>query len=245
MFPFKDNLRCKLFPLATVAIIVLNCLAFVVETIALQNSHDNSFLTHYTLVPASFVHAFVSANHALMGWAIVTIFTSMFLHGGLMHIVGNMVFLFVFGPAVENRLGRARFVYFYLAAGIAAALAQVASGPASQVPTLGASGAIAGVLGAYLIFWPKAEITILIPPLFAPARMRAVWFLIAWFVMQLYPVAVAYLLGSDGEKGGVAYFEHIGGFLLGLVVAIVVRIFWPKTDVCYVRTACPCPSNAD
>ncbi len=150
MLPLTDFLKCKLFPWATLTIIALNIFAFMGELIAMSNG-DNSVLTTLALVPGNLTHAFQSGDPMLMLFAVTTLFTSMFLHGGLEHIVGNMIFLFAFGRSMEARLGHARFVWFYLAGGLAAGLLQTWSDPSSMGPVVGASGAIAGVLGGYLI----------------------------------------------------------------------------------------------
>jgi membrane associated rhomboid family serine protease len=248
MIPLKDNLRCKVFGWATLLLIALNCLAYIGESIALSGSADAAaqFMATYTMIPAKVVHAFASGDPHLIGMAVLSIFTSMFLHGGIMHLLGNMVFLFAFGPAMEARLGRFKYLAFYLLSGLFACALQVWSDPAATVFNLGASGAIAGVLGGYLLLWPKAEVAgIVFMPLPMPVKaVRAYWFMICWFSVQLLSVLQS---GDPTSGGGVAYFAHIGGFIGGLAMALIARRMKPFTDVCYVPTeACtPCEKEND
>ena len=146
--------------------------------------------------------------------AVGTLFTSMFLHGGLMHLAGNMLYLWVFGNNVEDNLGHVRFLIFYLLCGVAAAFAQALPDPASEIPMIGASGAISGVLGAYLILYPHARVHVLIPfVILFLHTVRAGWLLGFWFVFQL----LSGLLG-DASAGGVAFWAHVGGFVAGMVL---------------------------
>jgi len=231
MIPLKDNLKCLLFPWATFVIIALNCVAYVLELSALSNGSAQHFIQTYLMVPATFMNAFTSGDPAAIVAAVGTMFTSMFLHdpSGPMHLLGNMLYLFVFGRALEARLGHGKFIAFYLISGIFAALAHVWSDPASMAPTLGASGAIAGVLGGYLLLWPKAEITGLVP---VPAKIRAYWYILFWIGMQFSSVLT-------GASDGVAYWAHIGGFIAGLAIGGAVRLISPVSDVCYVPSDCP------
>ncbi|MGD9680891.1 MAG: rhomboid family intramembrane serine protease [Candidatus Obscuribacterales bacterium] len=228
MFPLKDNLRCLTFPIVTVILVALNCVAFVLEANMINTSGPASLL-NWTLVPSQFIDAFSTGDPAALAHAVKTMFAAMFLHGGVMHLVGNMVFLFVFGRAMEARLGRFHFLVFYLISGVVAALVHIASDPASATPMLGASGAISGVLGGYLLLWPKAKITSYVPPIFI-VQIWAWWFLAAWFVLQILPVMSA----SGGAGGGVAYWAHIGGYVIGFIWAGVVKLVKPVTDVCYI-----------
>lgn len=243
MIPLMDNLRCRLFPLATLLIIALNCIAFVWESMAIANGNGDQFMAMYCMIPAKVMHAFASGDPSLIGMAVVSIFTAMFLHGGIMHIVGNMLFLFVFGRAMEARLGHGKFVAFYIVSGLAATALQVFSDPMSTIPNLGASGAIAGVLGGYLLLWPKSEISGLLVPPFMPIKARAYWFLLFWFGMQVFDIIQS---GGNTAGGGVAYFAHVGGFLSGLAMAFIVKWLQPVTDVCYIPSDCkPCKADAD
>lgn len=241
MFPLKDNLRCLTFPWVTVLLIAINCAAFIWETILLGSGGGDSLLK-WMLVPSSILNAFGSGEPYLIKWAVISLFSHMFLHGGLMHLAGNMIFLFTFGKAVEARLGTLKYIGFYLLGGFAAAAAQIASDPTTSIPMLGASGAIAGVLGGYLLMWPKADITGFVLPMFI-VRIRAYWFLIAWFIMQFLPIIQS---GGDLSGGGVAYWAHIGGFIGGVVLGGLARLLQPVSDVCYIPSDCPpCDEQPD
>ncbi|MEC9049662.1 MAG: rhomboid family intramembrane serine protease [Candidatus Neomarinimicrobiota bacterium] len=202
-FPYKDDNPRILFPFVTFGIITLNVLIFLGQFWISGKDPDNgrSLVYMYGFVPAEFNP--------------LTIFTSMFMHGGLAHIIGNMWFLHIFGDNVESILGHVKYLMFYLTCGIGAALAQFFVEPASQVPMIGASGAVAGVLGAYMIRFPKARVHVLaviiifITTFVVPAQIV----LGLWFLMQLSSG-----LGSLGvdTTGGVAWFAHIGGFIIGI-----------------------------
>lgn len=234
MFPIKDNLRCLTFPLVTAILIVLNGLAFIWE-LQLNASAAAPLMNSYMMVPAKFVAAFQSGDPHLMLWAAISVFTAMFLHGGYMHLFGNMVFLFTFGKAVEARMGSIKYLAFYLLAGVSAALIHVASDPSSVVPTLGASGAIAGVLGAYLLLWPKAQVKGIVPP-FLYVSASAYWFLPSWILMQLISI---FQSGGNLSGGGVAYWAHVGGFAFGFIVAGIIKVVAPHSETCYIPTDCP------
>ncbi len=238
MIPLKDNLKCLLFPWVTFTVIALNCVAYVLELTALSNGSAAQFIQTYLMVPGRFLEAFTSGDPAAIAAALGTMFSSMFLHdpSGPAHLLGNMLYLFVFGRALEARLGHGKFIVFYLVGGIAAALAHLWSDPSSMVPTLGASGAIAGVLGGYLLLWPKAQITGLVP---VPATIRAYWYILFWIGMQFSSVIT-------GASDGVAYWAHIGGFIAGLVIGLAVRLISPNSEVCYVPSDCtPCETESD
>ena len=202
-FPYKDDNLRVLFPFVTFGIITLNVLIFLGQFWISGNNPGigKSLVYMYGFVPAEFNP--------------LTIFTSMFMHGGFAHIIGNMWFLYIFGDNVESILGHVKYFMFYLACGIGAALAQFFVEPASQVPMIGASGAVAGVLGAYMIRFPKARVHVLaviiifITTFVVPAQIV----LGLWFLMQLSGG-----LGSLGvdTTGGVAWFAHIGGFIIGV-----------------------------
>lgn len=243
MIPLKDNLRCSTFPLVTLVIILLNCFAFFIELMVQGSGSADSFFGTYTMVPAKVVHAFASADPHLMLPAVLSIFTAMFLHGGWMHIIGNMCFLQCFGRGMEARLGRLNFAVFYLLSGLAAALAQIASDPSSTVPTLGASGAIAGVLGGYILLWPKAQVKGILLPLPLVFTVSAFWFLLFWIAQQ--GISIVSSIGKVGAGDGVAYWEHVGGFALGLILAGLWKLYKPESDVCVIPTNCPCPPKEE
>ena len=211
MIPLRDDIPSPAFPFVTYLLIAANVAAFLYE-LAL-GARLEPFVREFGLVPARFQ----AARDPLARFLPVA--TSMFLHGGILHLAGNMLYLHIFGDGVEGRLGHARFLVFYVVCGVAAAALQVAMFPNSTLPMVGASGAIAGVTGAYFLCFPFARIVTLVP-LFVVARyvrVPAVLFLLLWFVMQLaYGSAT---LGMDGTNvGGVAWWAHVGGFLAGMLV---------------------------
>ncbi len=209
MIPIGDSIPGERFPLVTYLIIALNGVVFLLE-LSLGAAVE-PFLRHWGLVPSYFVHH-ITSPHA---W--LTILTAMYLHGGWGHIVGNMLYLWIFGNNVEDRMGHCGYFIFYTLSGIAAALMQVAIMPNSTVPTIGASGAIAGVLGAYLLLYPHAEIYFLafVFIFVTTISLPAAVVLLGWFLMQL-----AYGMNSWGLSmgGGVAWWAHIGGFVTGMLL---------------------------
>jgi membrane associated rhomboid family serine protease len=184
------------------------------------------FLQHWAVIPHELTHEW---PHLLQGqvrpmvW--LPVVTAMFLHGGWLHLGGNMLFLWIFGDNVEDRLGRLGFLLFYLAAGVAATALQIVLNPTSLVPTLGASGAIAGVLGAYVVLYPRAQVLTLVPlGLFMTTlRVPAVLYLLIWFGLQALQ-GVSSLATARADTGGVAWWAHVGGFALGVVVGAVLRL---------------------
>jgi membrane associated rhomboid family serine protease len=185
MIPLTDASRQpRSFPIVTISIIVANALVFVLELIG-----GEAFVTQWSVIPA----------HIVAGRHLITILTSQFMHAGWMHIIGNMVFLWAFGPEIEDTMGRLRYLVFYLLSGLVASLAQIAAMPTSTVPNLGASGAIAGVMGAFCITFIPAALLI------------GLWFIIQFF-SQVGAVA-------DAQSGGVAYSAHVGGFIFGVITA--------------------------
>ena len=207
MFPLYDTVRSRRFPFINWMLILLNGLIFYYE-ITLGEDRLNRFILNWGLIPAQ-----LTSNYA-ESW--LTVFTSMFLHGGWLHILGNMWTLFIFGDNIEDRMGHGNYLIFYLLSGAAAAILQSVLMPASQVPMIGASGAIAGVLGAYLILYPRARIASLVPIffIFTLVEIPAVIYLGIWFVLQLFSGWSA-LQGA--ASGGIAWWAHIGGFLFGVI----------------------------
>jgi len=218
MIPISDELPSRRVPLVTWGLIAVNILAFFVE-LSMGPDLDRFFMM-WGAVPA-----FIT-NPDRYPWAPITLLTSMFLHGGWMHLIGNMLYLWIFGDNVEDALGRLGYLFFYLAAGIVAGLAQVMVAPSSTVPGVGASGAIAGVLAVYLVLYPAAPVRVLVPGFYMLriARLPALLVLGFWFVIQLFNGALS-LGAATMATGGVAWFAHIGGFLAGLVVGLGVRSF--------------------
>lgn len=214
MIPIGDVNPRRHFPLVTVSIIGLNVLVFLYQ-LTLPHDALNRFVLKAGMVPYE-----VTRGSALS--AAGSLLTSAFLHGGWMHIIGNMLYLWIFGDNVEERFGSFVYVAFYLVAGMAAGLAQVAANPTSTIPTIGASGAVAGVLGAYLVLFPKARVRTLVFVFrfIRLVELPAVVVLGFWFILQLFSGVAA--VGSTAG-GGIAWFAHIGGFLVGLVAALALK----------------------
>lgn len=213
MFPLYDTIRSHRFPFINVMLIVINILAFLYE-IRLGPAALEQFIFEWGLIPAELVADSSTA------WQ--TIFTSMFLHGGWFHIINNMWVLYIFGDNVEARMGGIRYLIFYLMSGVAAVLLQTYVLPSSMVPMIGASGAVAGVLGAYLILFPRSRIASLVPILFifTIIEIPAVLFLVFWFVSQLYSGLFAI---RGGGESGIAWWAHIGGFVFGVLMVFFFR----------------------
>jgi membrane associated rhomboid family serine protease len=203
MIPLRDIIPSRTTPYITVTIIVLNALAWLFELL-MPPEVLTDFLTAYGVVPAS------------LSWP--TLITSMFLHGSWSHVIGNMWYLWIFGDNVEDRVGHGRFIVFYLFCGIAAALGQVAMDPNSMLPTIGASGAIAGVMGAYFVLYPHSRVLTLIPFIWLQVvELPAVVLLGFWFLMQLFSAGTIAMTASSHGSGGVAFAAHVVGFVVGLV----------------------------
>ncbi|HUP54157.1 MAG TPA: rhomboid family intramembrane serine protease [Methylomirabilota bacterium] len=224
MIPLRDANPTRRTPVVTIALIAVCFVVFAYELGRLGSGGTDAldaFATEWGIVPADLTRAWASGTS--LGGEALTLITSQFLHGGWLHILGNMLFLWIFGNNVEDRLGRIRFLAFYLVGGIVAGLTQVAIDPDSAVPTIGASGAIAATLGAYVVLFPRARITSLVFLVFfyQLIDVPAVVVLVFWFVLQLIDGIAS--LGVTDASGGVAFFAHIGGFVFGTVVALVVR----------------------
>ncbi len=208
MIPLSDRNPTHIFPILTYLLIALNLAMFAGQMFGPYGFEWS--IQAMGFIPARLMGELNGVAGAREAW--VTLFTSMFLHGSVMHIAGNMLYLWVFGDNIENDLGRGRFVLLYLLSGLAAAFAQMAVDPASTIPMVGASGAISGVLGAYLILHPRQPITVLVPNM-GITRMPAMAVLGMWFGYQLL-----YGILSDASSGGVAFWAHIGGFVAGVVL---------------------------
>jgi membrane associated rhomboid family serine protease len=210
MFPLgDDNSQERTVPVVTFALIAANVLFFLLEL-----SAGDSFIDNWAFVPARFA-ADPAAN-------IITVFTAMFMHGGWLHLGGNMLFLWIFGDNVEDQFGHLKFLIFYLLAGIAATLAQFALAPHSTVPNVGASGAIAGVLGAYILMFPQSRVNVLVGRQIV--AMPAVIVLGMWIALQLVSgVGTIAQTDESANVGGVAYMAHIGGFAAGFLMALLFR----------------------
>jgi membrane associated rhomboid family serine protease len=217
VIPIGDENPAHRPPVVTVALIAVCVLVFVAQLTALGGLERSVW--RFGLVPAVLSGEARLAPALAAAPAPLTLLTSMFLHGGILHLAGNLLYLWVFGNNVEDRLGHLPYLLFYVVAGLAAAAVQIALEPGARLPMVGASGAISGVLGAYLVLWPGARVLIFLPmlPFFLP-RVRAGWLLGFWFAMQL-----AGAVAAPSEVGGVAFGAHVGGFLAGLVVGLVLR----------------------
>ena len=224
MIPLRDANPTRRVPIITLLLIATCFVVFAYELGILADSGDEGltrFFLQYGVVPRDVTHAL--AVGAYLSPAMLAIVTSMFLHGGWVHILGNMLFLWIFGNNVEDRMGRIPFLVFYLVGGITAALTQVAVNPESREPLVGASGAIAAALGAYLVLYPGARILSLVflGFFYQLIEVPALIVLGFWFVLQLIDGLGS--LGARNAQGGVAFFAHIGGFVLGVVVGFLLR----------------------
>jgi membrane associated rhomboid family serine protease len=208
MIPVRDVLPSRTAPLVTIALILLNTLVFLYEQM-LPEPSLRRFVTAFGLVPADFA------------WANVV--TSMFLHGDWVHFTGNMLYLWIFGDNVEDRVGHGRFLFFYALCGTAAAFGQMLVNPGSSIPMIGASGAISGILGAYLVMFPHSRVLTLIPIFFfiQLIEVPAVVLLAVWFLLQL--LSAAGTLGSAADLGGVAFWAHATGFVAGTIAILLLR----------------------
>lgn len=213
MIPIRDLNPTRSTPWVTWLIMLACALVFLWQSL-LPDAASRDFVFTYGLVPQR-----VTLVSDFGAW--VSFFTSMFMHGGWLHILGNLWFLHIFGDNVEDNFGPARFAVFYLLCGVAAAMAQVAIGPYSVVPMVGASGAISGVLAAYLVLFPKARVVTLLPIFifFQFIEIPAVFFIALWIIVQVFSGVIS--LGA--ASGGVAHWAHIGGFIAGLVLVFVFR----------------------
>jgi membrane associated rhomboid family serine protease len=210
MIPLRDVIPSRTTPYVTVTIIVINALAWFFE-LSLPRELLPAFLQAYGVVPADF--------------SAPTLITSMFLHGSWSHVLGNMWYLWIFGDNVEDRMGHTRFVIFYLLCGIVAAFGQIAMNAHSTLPTIGASGAIAGVMGAYFVLYPHSRVLTLIPLIiiFEVIELPAIFLLGFWFLMQLFSAGTVAITATTHGSGGVAFMAHVAGFLSGVIGVFAFR----------------------
>ncbi|WP_347488157.1 rhomboid family intramembrane serine protease [Desulfoscipio sp. XC116] len=227
MIPLRDSVKSRTFPIVNITIIVLNLLVYLRE-VTIEPYRLNQAFYAFGLVPAEVLNTVFTG--APLTPVLVSFVTSMFIHGGWLHVIGNMLFLWVFGDNIEDRLGHLKYLLFYLAVGVVGGLAHIISNPVSTVPVVGASGAVAGVLGAYIIAFPRSRILALVPILiiFTLMEIPAVVFIALWFVLQLFN-GVASL---GGAANTVAYWAHIGGFVMG---AILIKTMAPRIVKGYYR----------
>ena len=209
MIPLRDVIPSRSTPYITITIIVLNAVAFLFE-LSLDERQLTQFLYFYGVIPAAF------------SWP--ALITSMFLHGGWSHFIGNMWYLWIFGDNVEDRVGHGRFIAFYLLCGIAAAIGQIVMDPYSELPTIGASGAIAGVMGAYFVLYPHSRVLTLIPWIFIQiVEIPAIVLLGFWFLMQFLSAGAIAVTSSSHGGGGVAFAAHVAGFVVGAIGVFVFK----------------------
>lgn len=250
MFPLKDNIPTERLPLLTLTLIVLNVASYFLfqkAGLALGDYSSPDFnenLLKFGAIPFELTHpgeqclgqygcldasAASDAARTTLPSTLITPFSAMFMHGSLLHLGGNMLFLWIFGNNVEDAMGPLRFIAFYLLGGLAALLAQVVVDPSSQVPTIGASGAVAGVLGGYILLWPKARVLALIFIVFfvTIVELPALLILGIWFGQQIL-FGYLDLANPGGGGGGVAYFAHIGGFAFGM---LAIKLFAKRDRV--------------
>jgi membrane associated rhomboid family serine protease len=230
MIPLKDMAARRSFPFVTLLLIVANVLVFI-HQLSLSPPELETFIKNYGLVPAKISLA-IAGRHYTLAEALIPLFTCMFLHGGFLHIIGNMWFLWIFGANVEDRLGYLPYLLFYLVCGIISGVAQVLFSWGARVPSLGASGAISGVLGAYIVFFPASRILTLVPLfiIWFTARIPAWVFIGLWFVVQFLSGVNSLGVAS---VGGVAWWAHVGGFLCGVLLAGATRSFSRAPPVRY------------
>jgi membrane associated rhomboid family serine protease len=209
MIPLRDVIPSRTTPYVTVTIIVLNAMAWLFE-LSLPQDDLNQFLTAFGVVPGAFA------------WP--TLVTSMFLHGSWSHVIGNMWYLWIFGDNVEDNVGHGRFIVFYLICGFAAAFGQIFADPSSMLPTIGASGAIAGVMGAYFVLYPQSRVLTLIPFIWLQiVELPAIVLLGFWFLMQLFSAGTIAMTATTHGSGGVAFAAHVAGFVIGALGVFVFR----------------------
>jgi membrane associated rhomboid family serine protease len=226
MFPLKDDVPSRTVPIVTVGLIALNMVIFVYQ-LSLQlggegvaQASADAFVLEFGVIPCRL--SGICRGGAELPSPVLTVFTSMFVHGSVVHVLGNMLYLWIFGDNVEDTLGHGTFLVFYLASGVAAVLAQVIANPSASTPMIGASGAVSGVLGAYLVLFPYAGVlTLLVLGFFIRMiRVPAVLVLGFWIVVQI----VGGLAGlGRAAGGGIAWFAHLGGFVAGLVLVFLLR----------------------
>ena len=223
MLPLKDTVRASTRPIVMPILLVMNVLVFVLIELPLSEQQLNVLLFVFGVVPARLVAPPIGPDA-------YTLVTSQFLHGGWLHLASNMLALWIFGDNVEDRMGHLSFLLFYLICGVLAGLTHVWADPTSTVPALGASGALAGVLAAYMLMFPKARVLTLVPVFILPwvVEIPAVLWLGGWFVSQLFQGFTALTDEAAGNAGGVGYWAHVGGFVAGALLNWVFRRSQPQ-----------------
>jgi len=226
VLPLHDDNPTTTTPYVTVGIILACTLVYVWQHLLLPAAGAQQVAYALGVIPAVLTGREMAPPEIAWLPAPVTILTSMFLHGGLLHLAGNMLYLWIFGNNIEDAMGHARFFAFYLLCGVAAVFAQVAPNPASIVPMIGASGAISGVLGAYMLLYPRARVLLGLPIGFLIVqlgRFPAVWVLAVWFIMQLLMGGLNFTRPPGAQDGGIAFGAHVGGFVAGLLLVTLLK----------------------
>ncbi|GAB4331373.1 MAG: rhomboid family intramembrane serine protease [Calditrichia bacterium] len=220
MFPIKDDVQARSFPFVTIGLIFINTVIFFFE-IKLSEEELKMLFSGLGIIPARYFADLPGGSPLKPEY--IRLFTSMFLHGGWFHIIGNMWYLWIFGDNVEDRMGHGRFLIFYLLCGVGAGLTHIYLNPASTVPTIGASGAISGVMGAYFMLYPRARVLTLIPIFFFIEfiEVPAFFYLGIWALMQFFQGTVSFI--APEAAGGVAVWAHFGGFVIGMFLVFFFR----------------------
>lgn len=225
MIPLRDTIPSSTFPIVTIVLIIANALIFFYQLFL--GPELNSFVQVFGIIPAKY---FWLAEFKPGDWGdrFMPLLSSMFLHGGWMHVIGNMWYLWIFGDNVEDRMGHGRFFAFYVFCGLAAGLTHVYLNSASRVPTIGASGAVAGVMGAYLLLFPRSRVVTLLPIFIfiQIIEIPAFFFLAFWFLLQFFQGTASIMAGET--LGGVAWWAHFGGFVAGAILSLFFRK--PRTE---------------
>ena len=214
MIPLRDSIRPLRYPYVNVLLIFVNIVLFIYQS-SLGSENLAELFFRFGVIPSNYLN--------LQGYSIIPLFTSIFLHGGWLHLLGNMLYLWIFGDNVEDLMGHSGYLFFYLLAGLAANLTHIVANPQSAIPTIGASGAVAGILGAYLILFPRARVLTLIPLGFflTTARLPAILFLFLWFFLQIFN---AFFSAATAAQM-VAWWAHIGGFLTGILAGLLTLLY--------------------
>ncbi len=230
MIPLKDDIPSRSYPIVNVTLIIINIVAFLFE-LSLGDKLE-LFLRTYGVIPFKYFYSGIRLEDGSvilfsLEEKIIPLFTSMFLHGGWLHLISNMLYLWIFGDNVEDRMGHFRYIFFYVLCGLAAAAAHIITNPESEIPTIGASGAIAGVLGGYMLLYPYARVVVVIPIFFFwdIIKLPALIVLGFWFVTQIFQGTLALAVESSAT-GGVAWWAHIGGFVFGM---LTIHLFKKKS----------------
>lgn len=224
MIPLKDETPRRSAPVVTLLLIAINSAVFFYSHLSLSPRAEEALIRTYGLVPQHIQYALAGTHSMTYAHAFGPLFTCMFLHAGWLHVIGNMWFLWIFGANVEDRFGPLTYLLVYLVCGIGSGISQVIFSWGSPIPSIGASGAISGILGAYLLFFPGSRILTLIPLfiIWFTARIPAFVFILLWFAVQFLSGLGS--LGAAGSQGGVAWWAHVGGFVLGVPIALESKV---------------------